>query len=121
MHSRISSECDITLEVYRPTKYLSVFYMHSIEMDEPEPSVSTTIPVSIEDFQDVVMQLKNELGLLKTEMDSLKVLTEVVDALKSDYETDIKILRQDLDEERTKVTDLRIELELLRGKAKGLQ
>ena len=90
-------------------------------MDEPVPPVSTTVPVSIGDLEDVVMQLKNELDLLKTEMDSLKVLNEVVDSLKSDYERDIKILRQDLDKERTKVSDLQVELELLRCKTKGLQ
>ena len=76
--------------------------------------MSTTTPVTIEDSEDVVIQLRKELDSLKKEIDTMKLFfTKEVASLKSDYKRDIDILRQDLDEEHTKVAGLQVELEHL--------
>ena len=66
--------------------------------------MSTTTPVTIEDSEDVVIQLRKELDSLKKKVDPVTLfLTKEVASLKSDYKRDTEILRQDLDEEHTKV------------------
>ena len=66
--------------------------------------MSTTTPVNIGDSEDVVIQLRKELDSLKKEVDTMKLLlTKEVASLKSDYKRNTEILRQDLDEEHTKV------------------
>ena len=85
--------------------------------------MSTTIPVSAGDSEDVyvVMQLKKELGSLKKEVEAMKLfLTKEMDSLKSDYKRDIEILRQDLNVKRTEVSGLKIQFEHL-SKTKGSQ
>ena len=91
-------------------------FIISIEVAVQVPPVSTSAPVSTGDSEDVyvVMQLKTELDSLKKEVETMKLfLTKEVIILKSNYKRDIEILRQDLDEERTKFADLQIEVEQL--------
>ena len=71
---------------------------------------------STRDLDDVVKQFREELDSIKSKVEALKLfLTKEVNSLRSDYKKDIETLTQQLEEERTKVATLQIDVELLRG------
>lgn len=71
---------------------------------------------STRDLDDVVKQFREELDSIKNKVEALKLfLTKEVNSLRSDYKKDIETLTQQLEEERTKVATLQIDIELLRG------
>ena len=74
----------------------------------------STAPVSAGVSEDVVKQLKDELDLLKKEVESLRFLAKEIDLLKSEYKKDIETLTQNLGEECTKVAGLQAEIEQLK-------
>ena len=63
----------------------------------------------------VVKQLKDELDLLKDEIESLKLLTKEMNSIRLEYKKDIETLTQQLDKERTKISSLQLEMEHLRS------
>ena len=71
---------------------------------------------STRDLDDVVKQFREELDSIKSKVEALKLFfTKEVNSLRSDYKKDIETLTQQLEEERTKVATLQIDVELLRG------
>ena len=63
----------------------------------------------------VVKQLKDEMDLLKDEIESLKLLTKEMNSIRLEYKKDIETLTQQLDKERTKILSLQLEIEHLRS------
>ena len=63
----------------------------------------------------VVKQLKDEMDLLKDEIESLKLLTKEMNSIRLEYKKDIETLTQQLDKERTKISSLQLEIEHLRS------
>ena len=61
------------------------------------------------------MQLKNELDLVKEEIESMKLLTKEMSSIRLDYKKDIEILTSKLDKQCTKITSLQLEIEYLRS------
>ena len=60
-------------------------------------------------------QLKDEMDLLKDEIESLKLLTKEINSIRLEYKKDIETLTQQLDKERTKISSLQLEIEHLRS------
>ena len=60
-------------------------------------------------------QLKDEMDLLKDEIESLKLLTKEMNSIRLEYKKDIETLTQQLDKERTKISSLQLEIEHLRS------
>ena len=58
-------------------------------------------------------QLKDEMDLLKDEIESLKLLTKEMNSIRLEYKKDIETLTQQLDKERTKISSLQLEIEHL--------
>ena len=74
--------------------------------------VSTSF--STGELENVVQQLKDELDLLKEEIESWKLLTREMKSIRFEYKKDIETLTQELDKERTKISSLQLETEHLR-------
>ena len=55
-------------------------------------------------------QLKDEMDLLKDEIESLKLLTKEMNSIRLEYKKDIETLTQQLDKERTKILSLQLEI-----------
>ena len=67
------------------------------------------------ELENVALQLKNELDLVKEEIESLKLLTKEMSSIRLDYKKDIETLTSELNKQRTKITSLQVEIEHLRS------
>ena len=67
------------------------------------------------ELENVVKQLKDELDLVKEEIESLKLLTKEMNSIRLDYKKDIEILTSELNKQRTKITSLQLEIKHLRS------
>ena len=65
-------------------------------------------------------QLKDEMTLVKEEIESLKLLTKEMSSIRLDCKKDIETFTSEMDKQYTKITSLQLEIQHLRS-TKGHQ